>query len=169
MKQFVFTAILGFTSLISLNPASADNTVLCPDISQATKVMECPAESEIKRLFKKSCGFERDKDAVKPELCDSYAEFKRRKYTALWESSDGEFMGYVSCDALVEKVKMAKASGVAVFQKNGLYRVACKYQDGVALTMRTRKVCRIPGADKSSTVLRASCGADGKACKVECE
>ena len=169
MKYYASASVIGMIGLILANPVWAGSTVLCPDISQAKQVAECPDEAEVKRMFKVSCGFERDPSSKKPELCDSYEEFKRRKYTALWESSDGDFMGYLSCVTPAEKIKMSKPSSVAVSQKNGLYKLACNYQGGVALTMRTRSVCRVPGVKGSEVVMRADCGADGSNCKVECD
>lgn len=171
MKFYISTLALAacIGSLVVPNPVTASSTIMCPDLAQVNQVMECPAESEVKRQFKKSCGFEHDPDAVRPELCDSYKEFKRRKYTALWESVDGEFMGYVSCDLPPEKAKMAKSTGVAVSQKKGMYKVACKYEDDIKLNFRTRSVCRVEGHKSALTVIKSKCGPDGASCKVACD
>ncbi|MCG8426576.1 MAG: hypothetical protein MI754_04365 [Chromatiales bacterium] len=169
MKQYAFALVFGITAPMISSSTLASNTILCPDISQARQIVDCPAEEEVKRMFKSTCGFERDPKAAKPEKCDSYAEFKRRKYNALWESSDGEFMGYVTCALPPAEVKMIKPSSVAVSQKNGLYKIACNYAEGIKFTLRTRSVCKVPGVKNSMVVMRADCGSDGSACKVECD
>jgi len=169
MRRNTFASVISVTTLLMAVPVWANTTILCPDISQARQVAACPTEDEIQRMFKASCGFERDPKATQPELCDTYAEFKRRKNSALWESSDGEFMSYATCAVPPAEIKAAKSSGVAISQKNGLYKIACNYEGGTVFTLRTRSVCRIPGVKSSLTVIRAACGPEASSCKVECE
>ena len=169
MKHSAFASVIGVTALIMSSLVWAGNTILCPDISQVRQVGECPTEDDVERMFKISCGFERDSKAMKPELCDTYAEFKRRKYTALWESSDGEFMGYVKCAAPPAEIKMSKPSSVTVSQKNGLYKISCEYEGDIAFTLRTRGICRLPGVKSAKSIMRANCGPDASTCKVECD
>ena len=169
MKYCVFAAAFSAITLPMFSQAWAGNTILCPDISKATQIGECPTEDELKHMFKDGCGVERNPTAKKPKLCDSYAEFKRRKNTALWESSDGQFMGYVSCTIPAAKIKDSKPMSVAVSQKNGLVKVSCNYQGGIKFTMRTRSVCRVPGVKNSNVVMRADCSSDASACRVECD
>ena len=169
MKHYAFVAAFGAITLSICSQVWAGNTIPCPDISQATQIVGCPVEDELKSMFKVSCGFERDPTAKKPELCDSYAEFKRRKNTALWESSDGEFMGYVTCAIPAAEIKSSKPISVAVSQKNDLYKVSCNYQGGIKFTMRTRSVCRVPEVKNSNVVMQADCSSDTSACKVECD
>ena len=169
MRRNFFASVISVTTFFMVLPVWAGSTIVCPDISQATQVTPCTAEDEIELMFKASCGFERDPKATKPELCDTRAEFTRRKNTALWESSDGEFMGYVTCAVPPAKIKASKLSGVAVSQRKGMYKVACSYEGGTTFTYRTRDVCRIPGEKSSLTIIRAACGPDTSSCKVECE
>ncbi len=169
MKHHAFALVISATTLAMSIPAWAGNTITCPDISKARQVAECPAEEDVDRMFKISCGLERDSEAKRPELCDSYAEFKRRKHTALWESSDGEFMGYVTCAVPSAEIKKAKLASVAVSQKNGLYKISCDYQQAVKFTLRTRSVCRVAGVKNSSIIMRRDCSSDASDCKVECD
>ncbi|MES9963229.1 MAG: hypothetical protein ABW116_06790 [Candidatus Sedimenticola sp. 20ELBAFRAG] len=160
---------MSMIALILSGPVMAGKTIQCPDLSQAKQLVDCPAEAEMERYFKKHCDFERDPDAKKPELCDSFKEYKRRKFNAMWESSDGEFMGYLSCDAPPAELKKRQQTSVAVSQKNGLYKIVCGYEGGSRLIMRTRSVCRVPGVKTTGIVMRAECGANGKPCVVECD
>ena len=169
MKHYTFVAAFSAITLAMFSQVWAGNTIPCPDVFEATQIGGCPEEDNLKHMFKVSCGFERDPTAKKPELCDSYAEFKRRKNTALWESSDGEFMGHVTCATPAAEIKGSKLISVAVSQKNGLYKVSCNYQGGIKLTLRTHNVCRVPEVKNSSVVMRADCGSDTSACKVECD
>ena len=170
MRSMLPASVVAATLLLCTAVAAAKSTIHCPDLSQARQLAECPAEADLKRMFKITCGFERDPDAEKPELCDSYTEYKRRKNVALWESADGEFMAYVSCSIPVQQVKQSAVTGITVSQKNGLYKVSCLYQGGTRFTHRTRSVCRIPGVKPQPTVvIRSECGPDAASCKVECE
>lgn len=169
MKHYAFAAAFGAIMLAMYSQVWAGNMISCPDISKATQIGECPAEDELKHMFKVGCGVERNPKAKNAELCDSYAEFKRRKNTALWESSDGEFMGYVTCAILAAEIKASKPVSVAVSQKEGLYKVSCSYQGGIKFTLRTRSVCRVPGVKNSNVVMRKECGSDTSACEVECD
>jgi hypothetical protein len=169
MKSYVRASLLSLAILATSNPVWSGNTVQCPELSQARQILECPGEEEIERMFKATCGFERDPNAKEPELCDTRTEFKRRKNTALWESADGEFSGYITCDTPAAQIKKLSATGIAVSQKNGLYKVDCGYRDGIKLTLRTRSVCKVPGVKNSGVVMRAKCGPDASTCKAECQ
>ena len=169
MKHYVLAAVFSSITLAMFSPVWAGNTIPCPDLSEAMQIGDCPVEDELRHMFDKGCGVERDTTAKKPELCDSYAEFKRRKNTALWESSDGEFMGYVSCTTPASEIKSSRPISVAVSQKKGIYKVACNYQGGIKFTLRTLSVCRVPGVKSSNVVMRADCSSDTSACKAECD
>ncbi|MCU7852946.1 MAG: hypothetical protein KZQ80_12110 [Candidatus Thiodiazotropha sp. (ex Monitilora ramsayi)] len=170
MKRYAFVLVNSIFALIISGSVMAGSSIQCPDISQAQQLVDCPTEDDMKRMFKIKCGFERDPNAKKQtELCDSYAEYKRRKYNAMWESSDKAFMGYVSCAVPPAEIKKALPTSVAISQKNGLYKITCSYQSGARLSMRTRSVCRVPGVKNSLVVMRTECGANGKPCRVECD
>ncbi|PUB91842.1 MAG: hypothetical protein DBP01_00185 [gamma proteobacterium symbiont of Ctena orbiculata] len=170
MKRYAFILAISITALLISASVTAGSSSQCPDISQAQKIGDCPTEDDMKRMFKIHCGFERDPNAKKKtELCDSYGEYKRRKNNALWESSDKEFMGYVSCAVPPAEIKKGQPTSIAISQKNGLYKITCSYQSGAKLSMRTRSVCRVPGVKNSLMVMRAECGANGKPCKFECD
>ena len=132
-------------------------------------ITSCPAEDDLKHMFKVSCWFEQDRTAKSPELCDSFTEFQRRKNTALWESVDGDFMGYVACAVSTAEAKGAQLTSVAVSQNRGLYKVSCSYENGIRLAMRTPRKCKMPNVNSTSAFARANCSSDMSACKVVCD
>ncbi len=169
MKPYAFAAAFGAITLATFSQVWAAGPIPCPDISEAIQIGACPTEEELQVMFKNGCGAERAPGAKNPELCDSYAEFKRRKNTALWESADGEFMGYLSCTIPASKIRSARPVSVAISHKDGLNTVSCIYQGGIKFALRTRSVCRIPGVTNSNVVMQTECGSDMTACKVECD
>lgn len=169
MKQFTSALVLGATALIASSSAFAGEMIPCPDISQAKQISECPAEDEVKQLFRKACGFEWNAKPRGLGACNSYSKFKKGKYTALWESNDGEFMSYATCSMPASEIKNARPMSVTVSQKNGLYKVACNYQGDITFTMRTRSVCSIPGVQSSLAVIKSNCESDASQCRVECK
>ena len=169
MKRYVFILVTTFTTFISSGPVTANSAILCPDMSQAKKLLDCTDEAEIKSMFKHSCGFERDPNAKNPGKCDSYAEFRRLKYTALWESGDGEFMGYLTCMKSPEETKNLKPISAVMSQKNGLFKLTCNYAKGVSMTMRTRKDCRLPTTTSLLVKSSAQCDSDANNCTFYCK
>ncbi len=169
MKYPVFTMMLTLALTLMTSSVHAGTVLLCPDMTQAKQVGECAAEDEIKSMFKRTYGLECDPQLKNSMECEKYAEFKKQKYSALWESSDGEFMGYVTCASPAAEIKNEKPSSVMLSQKNGLYKITCNYQEGVTLSMRTRDVCRVSGASSSAVIARANCNGDANNCKIECE
>ena len=146
---------------ILLLPVAVAETVSCPDLSSAVQVAACPTEEDLKFTFNGYCSDNKriyDKDS---DLCTDYQRYRKVKNVALWESGDGVFQAYVSCDLLLADVKAAKAASIAVSKKGGISRLACSYGDGITFTNRTRAECRIDEI--------ADCGADASVCKAVCE
>lgn len=163
--------IFGFLMILTLlaHPLQAETVLLCPDMAQAKQVGECAAEDEIKSMFKRTFGLSCDPQAKDSMECEKYAQFKMKKYSALWESSDGVFMGYVTCNSSAAEISKAKPSSVSISQKNGLHKITCKYQEGVSLSMRTRNDCRVTDATGATVITRASCKGDASNCKIVCD
>ena len=70
----------------------------CPDLAAVVQVATCPSEAELKYTFTGFCADNArlyDKDPA----CESEQAYRRKKNVALWESRDGEFQGYLSCEA----------------------------------------------------------------------
>ena len=121
------------------------------------QIATCPSEAELKYTFTGYCAdaarmYERD-----PACADEKAN-RQKKNVALWESRDGSFQGYVSCDLSPAFVSNAKAARIAVARVGNLTRVACTYRDGIVFTQRTRAACRVLGDGNCATGdCKASC------------
>lgn len=158
MKLKLATFVLLCGSMI---PAAMADTVACPDLSAALQVAACPSEEDLKFTFNGYCSdnkrmYEKDTDA-----CTDYRRYRQMKNIALWESGDGVFQAYVSCDLPVAGVKAAKATSIAASRKSGVTRLVCNYPDGIMFTNRTRAECRIDE--------KANCSSDPASCKALCD
>lgn len=167
MRRNLFTFLIVFTAFFTTQSVWAESVFVCPDLSKAKQVGDCPTEADLKRYFKSTCGWANKPGKKKPDLCDSIEGYKLRKNIALWESGDQEFMGYLTCNTPPAEIKAAKSVRVAVSERAGIYKVACGYEGGLTLTYRTRMVCKIPGAEPSKS--SSDCGPDAASCKVVCE
>lgn len=141
-------------------PVLAD-TVNCPDLGTAVQVGTCPAEEELKYTFVGYCSDNAKAYRGETDVCTDYKRYRKLKNVALWESADGEFSAYVSCDLPAAKFKAAKVSGIQVSSKRKLTHLVCSYGEGVSFTFRTRAQCVLESA--------ADCASNPAACKAECK
>jgi hypothetical protein len=144
---------------LALLPAAAHagGTLSCPDLSAAVQVATCPSEAELKYTFTGYCA-----DAArmydKDPACADEKAYRQRKNVALWESRDGSFQGYVSCDLSPAAVRDAKAARIAVSRVGNLNRIACTYRHGIVFTQRTRAACKVAGdGDCATGDCKATC------------
>jgi hypothetical protein len=155
MKSKLRLVMLAFLSLAG---TAAAETVSCPDLAAAVQVAPCPPEEELRYTFTGYCGagarlYGRDADH-----CADYASYRRLKNVALWESADGAFHTYLSCELPPAEIKAAKAARIAVVKQGKLTQVVCSYRDGVAFTYRTKAACKVEGtADCAGGGCKASC------------
>lgn len=149
----------------------AESVYTCPDIAQAKQVGDCPSDEEMKRMFMSSCGLS-DTKGENPHakgLCKNFVMFSKAKNTALWESGDGEYMGYITCDQPAAKIKAGKLIKVSLGQKGVMDRIICGYEGGAELVLRTRQTCEIPGAIIIGRYMGRYCSEGDKDCKAVCE
>ena len=147
------------------------NVYTCPDISKSAKVGGCPSDEELKRMFRISCGWE-DYENDNPHAsgkCMNYSKFKKAKNTALWESSDASFDGYLSCDKKESDIKASKLVKISTAQKKQINLVICTYEGGSELVLRTRELCEIPDAKLLGRKIGRKCEEADKDCKAVCE
>lgn len=140
-------------------PAMA-GTVHCPDLAAAVQVGACPAEEELKYTFLAYCSDNKQAYKGETDVCTDYQSYRKLKNVALWESADGEFNAYVSCDLPANKLKAAKVSTVKLDSKRKITHLMCGYGEGVSFTHRTRAQCKL----KSTT----DCASNPTACAAEC-
>lgn len=155
MKKALLASILcGALSF----PAMAE-TVICPDLAGAVKVGVCPTEDELKFTYTGYCAdnsriYKRDNEA-----CLDYKDYRKMKNVVLWESKDGTFHAYVSCEMPEKQLRAAKAASVAVAKQGNMTRVVCGYGNDLSFVHRTRAECKADTAETCS----------GKACTATCE
>lgn len=142
-------------------PVAAATTVACPDLATAQQVASCPAEEELKYTFTGYCSDDGKAYRGATDVCTDYQSYRKLKNVALWESADGNFNAYVSCDLPPATVKAAKVSTVRVGKQGKLTQLVCGYGDGLNFTWRTRAECKVAAA--------AECKADPAACKAICD
>ena len=80
------------------------------------------------------------------------------KNLALWESKDGVFSGYISCDLPTAKMKASQASAMAVERQGKLNKLVCSYANNLRLTYRTKAACAVDN-EKACKANPASCTA----------
>jgi hypothetical protein len=134
-------------------------TVTCPDLVKAVQVASCPAEEELKYTFTGYCSDDGKAYRGETDVCKDYQLYRKLKNVALWESGDGVFSAYVSCDLPPAVVKGAKVSGIKLVRQGKINQFACSYGEGLSFSYRTREECRIEAAD---------CAANPAACKAAC-
>ncbi len=134
-------------------------TVSCPDLASAVQVATCPAEEELKYTFSGYCSDDGKAYRGETDVCTDYQRYRKLKNVALWESADGMFNGYVSCDLPPAGVKGARVSGIRVAKQGKMTQVVCSYGEGVSFTYRTRTECKVEGGD---------CAVNPAACKASC-
>ena len=135
-------------------------TVSCPDLATAVQVAACPAEEELRYTFNGFCGS--DAQAYKGEtgVCTDYQDYRKLKNVALWESADGAFSAYVSCDRPPAEVRASRLSSLRIARQGRMNLLICSYGDGLNFTVRTRAECRliaIAGCEKDAAACRAAC------------
>lgn len=148
-----------FLTFMTLSAAAAP--LACPDLAAARQVNACPSEEELKHTYSGFCSDDKKAYAGETDNCMRYNDYRAMKNTALWESADGAFDGYVSCDLPSGGLKALRVTGMKVAKQGSITKVVCAYPDKVTLTYRTKAVCKIED-DKA-------CAADPAACRARCD
>lgn len=141
-------------------PAAA-GTVACPDLAKASQIAACPSEEELQYTYTGFCSDDGRPYKGDIGVCEDYRKYRALKNIALWESADGNFNAYVSCDRTPASVKAATVKSVRVAKQGKVTAVVCNYGEGLNFTHRTRVECRADAA--------ANCAADPAACKASCD
>ncbi len=136
-------------------------TIACPDLAKAVQVATCPSEEDLKYTYNGFCSDDKRLYAKDYDTCASYANYRKLKNVALWESADGAFQAYLSCDRPAGALKNLKPVSIAVSKQGKLTRLACSYPQEVVFTHRTKAQCKVQG--------EGNCAADPAACKASCD
>lgn len=159
MKSFILILV----ALLGANAAVRAETIVCPEASGLVQVGACPSEEELQFTFNGYCSDNaRMFDKPEEQLCTDYALYRSLKNHARYETADGRFDGYISCELKTPLAK-ARAVRIKVDKQGKVTRFACGYDNGANLTYRTRGKC-VLAADAIE-----ACARDPLACKAECD
>ncbi len=141
--------------------AFAGSTLSCPDLATAVQVGACPSEEELRYTFTGYCSDDAKAYRGETDSCTDFALYRQMKNVALWESANGAFDAYVSCELPKGALQQAKASAVRVGKAGKITQLVCSYSNGVNFTHRTREQCTVDAA--------ADCTANAANCKARCD
>lgn len=150
-----------FLMLAALPGVAPATEVACPSLANAAPVASCPSEDELLFTFNGYCSDNARIYGKGAEVCTDYQLYRRKKNVALWETPDGSFHAYVSCDLPPAAVKQAKVSKITVGKDGKMTRVACSYGEDLIFSYRSKETCRTDGAD--------ACRSNPAACKATCD
>jgi hypothetical protein len=159
MNTFRTLRRLGTLALLLTAFASHAQTLSCPQPGQLRQINACPTEEQLRANFHGFCGDDSKAYQGQTGPCSDYQVFRRLKNTALWESADGAFDGYLSCETASPASALPPLSGVRVEKKGPITALVCQYGPDTQLTHRTRKACTVP----------AACASDPAQCQVVCQ
>ncbi len=158
MRAICLTLLL--LSGLSMNAAFAE-TVSCPDLAQAVQVGACPSEEELRYTYTGYCSDNARMYDAKDDVCSNFQHYRKLKNVVLWESGDGAFSGYLSCDLPAARVRSDVAGKVAVARQGSITRVVCTYGEGVTFSHRTKLTCQAEGS--------GSCAGNPAGCRASCQ
>lgn len=158
MRSSLFAFALLCSAASSVAMAAA---ISCPDLGAAVQVAACPAEEELKHTFNGYCSDDGKAYRGETDVCTNYQLYRTLKNVALWESADGAFNAYVSCDTPPASVKASRIGSVKVAKQGKLTKLVCGYGDGITFTHRTRAECKVAAT--------ADCSANPAACQASCD
>ena len=144
--------------LAALSLGATAGTMTCPDMAGAVQVNACPSEDELKHTYSGFCSDTAKAYANQTDSCIKYEDYREMKNVALWESKDGAFSGYISCDLAADKLKTGKATAMLVERQGKLNKLVCSYPNNVRLTYRTKAACAVDN-EKACKANPASCTA----------
>lgn len=148
--------------LLLLAPsARAADALMCPDLAAAVQIGACPSDAELRYAFIAVCSDNARLYAKDTDECTDFQQYRRRRNTALWESADGSFQSYVSCELPPASVRNARAMGIAVSTQGSIARLVCTYPQGISFVHRLRGQCRVEGD--------GNCEGSPAACLARCD
>ena len=158
MSRYRILLAVLFSSL-SLTASAAP--LVCPDLAQAVQINACPTEEELKFTYNGFCSDTANAYANQTDSCIRYEDYRVMKNVAMWETKDGVFAGYVSCDLPVGEVKSLKPSGMKVVQQRKLTKLVCSYAKDVNFTYRTKGACVVSN--------EKACASNPASCQATCD
>ncbi len=147
---------LALPAALFASAARAD-TLSCPALDKAVQVAACPSDAELQYTFLGFCGDNARLYGRDVLTCASFENYKAVKNTAMWESDNARFSGYLNCNLDTAALRGSRALKMSVEKKNGLTRLICDYENDQRMVMRTKGTCTVEAADCSGGECRARC------------
>lgn len=148
-------------SLAALPLFATAAEISCPSLADVVQVANCPTEEELVFTYNGYCSDNRRMYTQGPDVCKDYQLYRKLKNVVLWETRDGSFHAYLSCDLTPDTLKQAKPTKVSIGKDGKMTRLACHYGDDIVFAYRSREQCRVDTA--------AACASDPAACKAICD
>lgn len=152
--RLLLTLLLG--ALFVASPAQAES-MSCPSLAEAVQVAACPSEEELRYTFLGFCGDGARLYGGDVLTCATFENYRAAKNYALWESADGQFSGYLSCNVEAATIHASKAQRMHAQRKGNLSRLICDYDNEHRLIHRTKAICKVEAEDCSAGECRAVC------------
>lgn len=138
--------------------AARAETVTCPDLGAAVQVGTCPAEEELRYTFGGYCGDNSRMYRGENDVCADYQSYRKLKNVVMWESADGRFHAYLSCDLPAAALSQARPATMSVGKQGKITRLACSYGEGMVFSYRSRGECKVQGGgDCTAAACSAIC------------
>ena len=141
-------------------PNASAATVVCPDLKTAVQVGTCPTEEQLKYTFVGFCSDDAKAYRGETDVCTDFQQYRQLKNTVLWESADGAFDAYVSCDLPKDTFQRTSATGMKLGKQGKVTQLICSYPNGVNFIYRTRAQCQLdtsPGCAANPANCTAIC------------
>ncbi len=147
----------GVFVLVAALPVARAATMQCPDVATAVQVGTCPSDEELKHTFSGYCSDDAKAYKGETDVCTDFQRYRQLKNVALWESADGVFSAYVSCESPKDALKRARFTSAKVTQQGKLTLLTCSYGQGVNFVYRTRAQCMLDSGATQEAPGRATC------------
>jgi len=156
MKSVVTGGVL-VLGLVGALPMAVATTLICPDLAKAVQVGTCPSDEELKYTFTGYCSDDAKAYQGETDVCTDFQRYRQLKNVALWESADGVFDAYVSCELPKDTLKRTRLTSAKVTQRGKLTLLTCSYGEGVNFIHRTRAQCTLDSGATTPPSDRATC------------
>ena len=146
-----------FGVLLAVATLSTAATLSCPDVSTAVQVGTCPSDEELKYTFTGYCSDDAKAYQGETDVCTDFQRYRQLKNVALWESADGVFDAYVSCELPKDTLKHTRLASAKATRQGKLTLLTCSYGQGVNFIYRTRAQCTLDGGATQTASGQATC------------
>lgn len=163
MKCRVLAALLAALAA-SAAPAVAAQELSCPQPGTWVQVVACQPPDQLRQSYTGYCSDNRRLYGRDSDTCTSFENFLQAKNTARWESADGAFEGYLSCQPGAGAAASLPPATMSLERQGAITVVSCRYGNAATLNHRTRASCTLVDA----AACAALPGTSAAACRARC-